>query len=465
MSKGRVFLLNSATGAIVEMARPVLMDGLAQPAEYFEVAKAVVAPGPGSKRLRDKYGTTVDGVLCASRPFDFALFAYATTLNTYHSRAIRVKAKDIVGRAWSITGEGAEPLRARIESFFRNAFGDLTFGEGMSQVWTDYEALGNGYLEVVPTAKGEPAELAHIPATEMWIRLDGRGFVQAKNGDYAHFARFGADVSDLPERDPLRADSRNSVIHFSRYMPWSPYYGIPSIMPAWNRMVLMTLECEYNLSFFMNNAIPDYAVILEGEWEDGVEKMIEQYFRTHLKGQAHKTLTLHAPTGSKVHFEKLTSDNAKEGAFRLLRTDCRDEIVHAHGVPPQKVGIVETGKLGGNLATEQLREYKESTVEPGQEKVQARLNKLIATGFGTQDFTFTFAPYDIDDRKLNADIDVAYINAQVRTPNEVRAERFPGTEPLEGGDEPRRQPTAGDLFGVDQALQETQREIREAITR
>lgn len=463
MTQGRVFLLNSASGAIVEMARPVLLGGLSQAAEYYEVTKAVSAPGTGSKRLRDKYGATIDGVLCASRPFDFALFAYATTLNTYHSRAIRVKAKDIVGRAWKITGEGTR--KAQIESFFRNAFGTLTFGEGMSQVWTDYEALGNGFLEVVPTVKGEPAELAHIPATEMWIRLDGLGFVQAKNGEYSHFRAFGADVSDLPERDPLRGEGVTSVVHFSRYMPWSAYYGIPSIMPAWNRMALMTLECEYNLAFFMNNAIPDYAVILEGEWEEGADKVIEQYFRTHLKGQAHKTLTMQAPNGAKVTFEKLTSDNAKEGAFRLLRIDCRNEIVHAHGVPPQKVGIVETGALGGNLATEQLAEYKESTVEPGQEMVQARLNRIIAVGFQALDLHFEFEPYDVDDRLINSQIDGAYIDRGVLVPNEVRAVRFPDKEPLDGGDEPRRPATAGDLFGVEQALEQTQREIREAISR
>jgi capsid portal protein len=287
--------------------------------------------------------------------------------------------------------------------------------------------------------------------------------VQAKGGEYAHFARFGQDAADLPERDPLRAEGRTSVIHFSRYMPWSAHYGVPSIMPAWNRMVLMVLECEYNLGFFQNNAIPDYAVILDGEWEDDASKVIEQYFRTHLKGQAHKTLTMQAPTGGKVTFQKLTSDAAKEGAFRLLRIDCRDEVLHAHGVPPQKVGIVETGKLGGNLSTEQLREYKDSTVDPGREKVQARLTRLIEIGFGASGLKFEFEPYTLDDRLLNAQIDEKYIANAVVTPNEVRRERFPEREPLEGGDEPRRPATSGDLFGVEEALQQTQREIREAI--
>ncbi|HZY74607.1 MAG TPA: phage portal protein, partial [Edaphobacter sp.] len=248
-----------------------------------------------------------------------------------------------------------------------------------------------------------------------------------------------------------------------QYLPFSTYYGIPSIMPAWNPMVLMVLVSEYNLSFFNNNAIPDYAVILEGDWEDNCETTIQEYFRRHLKGKAHKTLCLRTPDGGKITFERLTSDNAKEGSFRLLRQDSRDEILHAHGVPPQKVGIVETGALGGNAGAEQIKEYKASIVTPGQQKAASRLNRIITVGFGVTDLKLEFEPYDVDDRKLNADIDHIYLSDGVLVPNEVRAQRFPDKEPLEGGDEPRRQPSVGDLAGIDEGLQQMQREIREAL--
>lgn len=467
MTKGTAFLLDSISGALVKIDSPRMLEGMIRPSEYYEVAKAVT-DAAGSKRLREKYGTTLDGVLCAARPFDAYLYAYATTLNTYHSRAIRAKVKDIVGRPWQIVGDGSAGLKESITAFFKNAFGDMTFGEGMGNVWTDYEALGNGFLEVIPNAKGELAELAHIPATEVWIRLDGLGYVQQKNGEYAHFRKYGADgqYSDLAATDPLaKGRERTSLIHFCRYFPWSLYYGIPPIMPAWNRLALMVLEAEYNLSFFNNNAIPDYAVILEGEWADDAETVIKEYFRTHLKGQAHKTLAMRSPAGGKVTFQKLTSDAAKEGSFRLLRIDCRDEILHAHGVPPQKVGIVETGKLGGNLASEQIVEYKNSIVTPGQEMVSTRMDRLIEVGFGTTDLKFQFDPYDAEDKKLNAEVDQIYLNGRVRTPNEVRAQRFPDTQPLEGGDEPVNAPTVGDLVGIDSGLQQVQREIREAIAK
>ena len=405
--KGRAFLLDSATGAIAKVNSPAMLDGMLQPAEYHEISKAA-GEGGKSRRLRDKYGTTLDGVLCATRPFDFYLYAYATSLNTHHARAIRAKVKDIVGRKWEIAGDGDEGARKEIAAFFGQAFGEQTFGEGMGNVWTDYEALGNGYLEVIPNAKKEPAALGHLPATEVWIRLDGMGFVQQKNGEYSHFRKWGLTKEQLAllnPKDPLVQEDTTEVIHFSRYFPWSAYYGIPSIMPAWNSVALSVLVAEYNLSFFAHNAIPDYAVILEGEWEDDAEATIKEYFRTHLKGQAHKTLALSTPQGGKITFEKLTSDAAKEGSFRLLRTDCRDEILQAHGVPPQKVGIVEAGKLGGNLASEQIEEYKNSIVTPGREKVTTRLNRVIEIGFGVTGLTFQFEAYDTEDAERNMRVD------------------------------------------------------------
>lgn len=468
MNKIQAYVYDSASGAVAKINSPMMLDGRALLAEYHEVVKAVSdAPSRGSRRLKQKIGIQIDGVACATKPFDMALFAYAATVNTYHARAISAKAKDIVGRPWMIISDRSTAERTIVEGFFRRAFGRRSFGAGMKCVWTDYEALGNGFLEVIPNVKGEPAEFEHIPATEMWVRLDGLGFVQSKAGEYSHFRSWGVDpkqFKELDANDPLAGDV-TSVIHFNRYSPWSPYYGLPSVLPAWSAVCLMTLVAEYNLTFFNNNAIPDYAVILEGDVEEGAEELIRQYFKRHLKGQAHKTLVLSTPAGGKIRFEKLTDSSAREGSFRLLRTDCRDEILQAHGVPPQKVGIVETGKLGGNLSSEQIREYQLSIIDPGQAAVAEQMTSVIALGFGMENLAFAFERTDIEDRLVNAQVDQIYLDRGVLVPNEVRAERFPDKEPLDGGDEPLRAPTLADLAGVDDAIGAMQREIREAIAR
>ena len=47
---------------------------------------------------------------------------------------------------------------------------------------TDYEALGNGYFEVVRNrfGSGPPRSIHHIPAATMRVRKDRRGFLQRR---------------------------------------------------------------------------------------------------------------------------------------------------------------------------------------------------------------------------------------------------------------------------------------------
>ncbi|HVW09191.1 MAG TPA: phage portal protein [Bryobacteraceae bacterium] len=466
---GKVFVLESSSGAICRVNGYLLSEGMGASSEYFEIAKAANDPkqsqSTGSKRLREKYGITIDGVKCAARPFDFALFAYAVSLNTYHCRCVTQKAKDIAGAPWKITGDGQDAARQEVSSFVDQMFEGLDFSEGAQNVWTDYEALANAYLEVIPDLKGAPAEVSHIVSTEMWIRLDDLGFVQVKNGQFAHFRRYGLDkeaFAELNSKDPLAAGKDvTSVWHFAQYFPWSPYYGIPSIMPAWNRMALAVLETEYNLAFFNNNAIPDYAVILEGSWEDDAEDKIREYFKRHLKGKAHKTMAMRTPDGGKITFEKLTGDNAKEGSFRLLRIDCRDEVLHAHGMPPQKVGIVQPGRLG-NGSDEQNQQYKDSIVTPGRKKLLSPINRIIGERFPGTKFRLEFEPYDTDDIAQNAEVDQIYLQTQVLTPGQVQQKRFPDLPFRPGSDQVLPRAGAGVQPSTDE-LGSLQKRVRRAL--
>ncbi|MCB1020621.1 MAG: phage portal protein, partial [Acidobacteria bacterium] len=428
MSKGQVYLLNSGTGRVVKVHSPLLLAATAGPAEFAEVYRS--ATTSSSKKLREKLGETVNGVRVAKKPFDMALYAYAAVVNTYNSKCIARKATDIVGRPWQIVGDAAETKRKEIETWLKGLFGAKSFGAGMRCLWTDYEAVGNAYLEVIPSRdRTMIAGFEQIPAVETWIRLDGLGYVQRKGSDFAHFRAHFVDEArfrELPKGDPLHVDNDvHTAIHFSSYSSFSAFYGLPDLLPAIGAVALYQLIREYNLSFFENSAVPDYAVILEGEWDDDAAGVIETYFREHLKGKSHKTMVLETGAGNSIKFERLTAEEAKEGSFRLARKDARDEIIQAHGVPPQKIGIVETGALGGNVGKEQLEDYRESVVEPGQELVASIINRLIAETLKVTNARFEFVPVSLEDDKLNANIDDTYVHMGAITAKEVRKQRYP----------------------------------------
>ena len=466
MSNGRVFFVDSASGSHFECNSPMLLRATQQIAKFQAVQSAMATGDEESQALTDDIGTIVGGVAVAKRPVDFALFSYAAVVDTYNKRAIDTKALDITGRNWHIV-EAEQAGRAKkywksvrkqggriaeLTTFFQKAWGKRTFAEGMGCVWTDFEALANAYVEVVPDKRGVPVQLVHIPASEMWVRLDEIGYTQQKNGKVAHFRDYCLQdkaYAKLKANDPLSNAKTHGVIHWSRYSPWSRFYGVPQIMPAWNAVVLRQMTSEFNLRFFSNGAIPDWAVILEegpqGGWPKDSDDTLREFFRAHLKGvgNSRKTLVLTAPNGGKVTFERLTSDTVKDGAFPLLRKDSRDEILHAHGVHPIKAGIVEAGKLGGNMSTEEQRAYKAAVVDPGGAAVEARLNQIIEKGFGEPNLRFEFAAFDVEDQLLQAQIDQIYLDRQVKVVNEVRAQL--GMEQVAWGDEPN----AGQQAGLD----------------
>ena len=80
-----------------------------------------------------------------------------------------------------------------------------------------------------------------------------------------------------------------------------------------------------------------------------------------------------------IEFKRFECE-VKEASFRLHRQDNRDEILAAHGVPPYRVGVAETGSLGGNTARESTEIYKRSVIEPRQEMLESMINKHIFVG-------------------------------------------------------------------------------------
>ena len=71
------------------------------------------------------------------------------------------------------------------------------------------------------------------------------------------------------------------------------------------------------------------------------------------------------------------STDVKEASFRLFRKDNRDEVMIAHGVPGYRIGIIETGSLGGSTARESTEIYKRSVIDPRQVIIEETINQEI----------------------------------------------------------------------------------------
>jgi hypothetical protein len=114
----------------------------------------------------------------------------------------------------------------------------------------------------------------------------------------------------------------------------------------------------------------------------------------------------------------------------------RDEILSGYGVPPSKVGVIESGNLGGGTGTSQDKTFRVNTCGPTAEAVLEKLVfHLLREAFGISDeWTLRFGDIDWRDDKTVDDISSQRLRDGRWTLNRSRAEI--GEPPVDGGDSP-----------------------------
>jgi PBSX family phage portal protein len=394
-------------------------------------------------------------------PYDLAKLMAWMNVNVIHSSCVRVKVQDTVGigfhleEAENYSGEEEEDTKPddevegteqeqdidykKLMSFFAKVNDKESLTMMLKKVVLDYEGCGQGYIEVARDANDEISALYHVNAiTVRWCN-DKKRLIQRVGEKFVYFKIFGDEeilnkktgnfVKTLGNMD----DAANEIIPMNVYSWMSSCYGLPDWLPALYPMFGDMKEQEYNIDFFMNYGVPAYAILLEGVTMNAeISEEITKYFDTTLKGSNHKTLTLSTPKNGSIKFERLSVEQ-KEASFRVYKKDNRMDILAAHRVPPYRVGVVEQGQLGGNVADETDKIYLESVINPRQEEFMWIINTLIINqGFDIKRWILEFDDINIANQKTDSEIYSAYIDKGVMTPNEVRVKL--GLEPYDGGD-------------------------------
>ena len=119
----------------------------------------------------------------------------------------------------------------------------------------------------------------------------------------------------------------------------------------------------------------------------------------------------------------------------------------AYSMPPERIGVRVTGKLGGNVANEATQVYVQGVVEPLQLDMESIINDQLL-----QSETYKFKFNDIDIRNLDEEVDrhVKMVGTGMETPNEARTE-LTGKEEYTEGDKFFIGTTLVEVGGVEEA--------------
>jgi PBSX family phage portal protein len=345
-------------------------------------------------------------------PFDPGRLLVLMENNVYFDACVRQVATDVTGQGWNVVlkedaTESKDELK-RAKDFLddpNKSFDTLEIILNKSVV--DWGSIGWFGLEVARSNENLVNGLWHVPAQTIRVHKSETKYAQVKNEKFVWFKKFGSDVNLSRAGNETKGTSNkaNEMIFYSRYYPLSEWYGSPPVLPSIGSVFGMIGVRDYNLAFFENYGIPAALVTLEGKWTEGSTKLISDFIDVEIKGSgnAHKTLVFELPSGGgSVKWQPLTvSTNKKEGSFEILLGIYRDEVLAAYRMHPYRIGIIETGELGGNIAQESTKIYIDSVVNPLKRELARIITKLILEeGLQVQNYEFKFGV--LDSRNLDA---------------------------------------------------------------
>lgn len=412
----------------------------------------VGADGAGTKRIDDDDLIDAYNLFgCVTPPYNLDYLAKIYEISAPHYAAVKAKVANIAGLGYDFVESNAarrkmdstksdrqkKTIRQNIDKEREALYEwldacneDDEFGETLQKVWTDYETMGNGYLEIGRSLDGSVKYIGHIPAPTMRVRKQRDGFVQIVANRVVFFRNFGTDTPDRVGNDPRP----NEVIHLKKYSPTNTYYGVPDIIAAQQAVVGNEFSARFNLDYFENKAVPRYVIVLKGaNFSETAQRNLLEFFETGLKGQNHRTLFVPLPpddTEQKVEFEmKPIEAGTQDSSFNNYRAGNLAEILMAHRVPITKVTVPEGISLAA--ARDLDKTFKEQVCRPEQRMLEKKLNKIVKEL--TDVVMLKLNELTLTDEDTLSQMDERYLRMKVMVPDDIRVRRW-GWEGLPDGD-------------------------------
>ena len=424
-------------------------------------------------QLDDRHtGHTVgDGI---TPPYPPDRLAALQELNGTHAVAVGKKAGREVGFGFDIaphprTNDPSDEQREAAEDFWRGrdtiwkigpqgtASGSPT--EVFELARRDWHGIGWAAIELIYGDDDRLRGLAHVPATEVRVRKGetedgltrrGHGYVQEEDVATRYYAEAGDRVTDPDDPDDTptyvdgesgrQADSldgvgeaANELLFIPNPSPLSKYYGVPDWVAEIQTMVGDQEAKRFNQEFFEHDAMPQYAIVVEGgrlteDAREDVRNLISDLRRKEgrrvpvleAEDLADKGIDVEGDSPT-IRIEPLTQQGDEDMSFGAFRQLNEHEIAKVHEVPPQLMGDMESANRSNSDAA--IRDFVKEVIEPRQSSFADRLYRVIHQEIlGIEDWTLEFTLRGAEDEQRQADILQTVLRAggTALTINEVR---------------------------------------------
>ncbi|QCR37036.1 phage portal protein [Nissabacter sp. SGAir0207] len=241
-----------------------------------------------------------------------------------------------------------------------------------SRMALDYLVFGNAFMELRKNVLGKPLRLENSPA-----KFTRRGI---EEGTYWF-------VHDWKEP---HAFAPGSVFHLVEPDINQELYGLPEYLSALNSAWLNESATLFRRKYYQNGAHAGYILYMTdaAQSSSDVERMRQAMRDTKGLGNF-RNLFMYAPNGKPDGIKILPlSEVATKDDFFNIKKSSRDDLLSAHRVPPQMMGIIPDNSGGFGDAVKAAQVFVRNELTPLQERM-----KELNSWLGQE--VIAFKPYQL----------------------------------------------------------------------
>ncbi len=294
-----------------------------------------------------------------SPPIDFNGLAKAFYSTSYHSTAINVK-KNIL-----LSTVETSSLISRLD---------------LERIVLDFLIFGNAYLFVNENKLNKPIKVKALLAKHIRRGREKGQFFQVANR---------LNEIELP---------KDQVLHLMQPDFNQEIYGLPEYISALQSSFLNEAATLFRRKYYINGAHAGSIIYMTDPMQDeeSINNIQEQIKAAKGKGNF-KNLFIYAPNGKETGLKVIPlSDVTAKDEFLNIKNTSRDDILAAHRVPPQLLGIIPNNTGGFGDVEKAGRVFFINEIEPLHQKL-AEINTFFAERYDVKQALIRFKPYRLLD--------------------------------------------------------------------
>lgn len=213
----------------------------------------------------------------------------------------------------------------------------------------DYLVLGNAYPQVIRNRLGGLLKLGYMPAK--FVRRS------KKAGEYWW-------VPGLGQEKPI---ATGQVLHLLSPDINQEIYGLPEYLSALQAALLNENATLFRRRYFENGSHAGYIFYATGEFAEGDVDAMRDNLKASKGPGNFRNMFMHAPDGKENGIKIIPiAEVAAKDDFMGIKNTSRDDVLAAHRVPPQLLGVIPQNTGGFGDVAKALDAFFELEMEPLQ---------------------------------------------------------------------------------------------------